>query len=148
VQDTFVRAYEKAGTYKPDGEVDGVLGRQRVRAWLGRISENIVHDYYRHEPQITFMDEGELPPEDPVDPTRDTGGSEKLRRLEDALAQLSEREQEVLRATAMWYKPGERQQRLPNSEMKKLAASWNTSSDNIRQIRGRALAKLRASMET
>jgi RNA polymerase sigma factor (sigma-70 family) len=148
VQDTFVRAYEKAGTFKPDPDGDSVTGRRRARAWLGRISENIVSDYFRREPKVVFMDEDELPEQvDPEESVPSGPSAARLERLERVLAQLSDREQEVLRATAMWYWPGQRQQRLPNSVMTKLAASLSTSADNVRQIRVRAMTKVRKLME-
>ena len=60
MQDTFIRAYERARTYRPpdDGD-DTQLRRRRVRAWLAQISENIFFDSFRNEPQIT-LDEDEV----------------------------------------------------------------------------------------
>jgi RNA polymerase sigma factor (sigma-70 family) len=149
VQDTFVRAYERAKSYIADDGLDEQMARWRLRGWLGTISENIMRDYFRREPQIVFMEEDELPAAEDVDPMpEDTSRSERRRRMEKAMETLTEREQDVLRVTAMWYKPGQRQQRLPNSVMTNLASSWDTTPDNIRQIRGRAISKLKSLMET
>jgi RNA polymerase sigma factor (sigma-70 family) len=149
VQDTFIRVYQKARTFKPVENEDAVVAGRRVRGWLGQISENIVHDSFRNEPQVVFMDEDELPDrgDSGNSAANSQTSSERLKRLEKVMASLTDREQEVLRATAMWYRPGQRQQRLPNSVMNKLATSLNTTSDNIRQIRSRAMAKVRKSME-
>jgi RNA polymerase sigma factor (sigma-70 family) len=147
VQDTFIRAYERAGTYRPpDDSDDTQLRRRRVRAWLARISENIFFDSFRNEPQIT-LDEDEVAEHPSPDPPKDEAPPPHLIELEQALGQLSEAEQDVLRVTATWYRPGERHQRLPNSVMQQLASSLNTTPDNVRQIRLRALAKLRKIMK-
>lgn len=144
VHDTFIRAYEKAATYRaPQEPEDPSTGRRRARAWLGRISQNILRDYFRNAPQITFTDELEYAQDPSPDSAADETPPQRLTRLEEALRQLSEAEQEVLRVTATWHQPGERHQRLPNSVMQRLASSLNTTPDNIRQIRVRALNKLR-----
>jgi DNA-directed RNA polymerase sigma subunit (sigma70/sigma32) len=93
------------------------------------------------------MEEGELPPAENLELLEDGGACERYEELEKAMGTLTEREQDVLRTTAMWYKPGQQQQRLPNSVMKALASTWNTSPDNIRQLRVRAIAKLKRSMK-
>lgn len=147
VQDTFVRAYERAASYIPDDTLDGHSARWRVRGWLGQISENIRRDYFRREPQVVFMEEDELPPAEDPDLHEDSGATERYQELEKVMETLTEREQDVLRTTAMWYKPGQRQQRLPNSVMKALAKTWNTTAENIRQVRVRAIAKVKSSMK-
>ena len=147
VHDTFIRAYERAGTYTASGDSDEITARRRVRAWLGRISENIVHDLFRHEPALVLLDEiteDLAAPE--VGVSDDCPPTAELARLEAAFDNLSDREQEVLRTTSFWIKPEQRQQRLPNSVMAKLAASLNTTPENIRQIRARAMSKLRLSL--
>lgn len=151
VQETFVRAFQKSSTYRPDdGASDMTSQRRRVRAWLGRIAENLIKDAFRREPQVVFVEdvtEYDLG-ENVEDADNDCRSySENLRRLEEALEKLTDREQEVLRATAYWYRPGQRQQRLPNTAMAKLAADLNTSADNIRQIRARAMRTLRKLMD-
>ncbi len=148
VQDTFVRAYEKAETYKVDTQAVGDdLDRYRARAWLGRISENIFRDYFRHQPHVDFLDAADIPEgEQPPVPPDHEEPSHRANCLEQALGELTMREQDVLRATALWYQPGQRQQRMPNSAMKQLASSLDTTPANIRQIRVRAMNKLRALM--
>ncbi len=149
VQETLIRAYQKAGTYKADARVEDQQGQSRlVRGWLGRISENIVHDYFRDQPQVAFIDDYDLAEHPEPDPADTEPASDRLRRLELAMSQLSPREQDVLRETVFWYKPGEKHQRLPNSVMQQLAASLGTTPANIRKIRQRALAKLKNLTET
>jgi RNA polymerase sigma factor (sigma-70 family) len=141
VHDTFIRAYERAATYEePEAAEDGLRHRQ-IRAWLGQIANNIVMDLFRREPQISFVDDKELQ-EVQVREEEPNESCGRLKLLEEALDNLSDREQDVLRATAQWYVPGQKQQRMPNSEMKRLAADLQTSAANIRQIRLRAIRKL------
>jgi len=93
VQDTFIRAYERAGTYRPpDDSDDALLRRRRVRAWLARISENIFLDSFRNEPQITLVDDDELAEHSSPDPPTDEAPPPHLMELEQALGQLSEAE--------------------------------------------------------
>jgi RNA polymerase sigma factor (sigma-70 family) len=152
VQDAFVRAYQRAQTYRPDGSAQNDdAGRKQARAWLGRIADNILRDSFRREPQVVFMDESELEAkhdqtvQEESDSPPPSAGALKFER---ALAQLTTREQEVLRVTGFWYERGQRQQRLPNSVMAKLTADLNTTPENIRQIRARATKKLRKIMES
>jgi RNA polymerase sigma factor (sigma-70 family) len=145
VQDTFIRAYERAATYTESEAAEDGLRRRQLRAWLGRIANNIVMDLFRREPQISFVDDIEVYELE----ANEKEGNEScgtLKLLEEALEGLSEREQEVLRATAQWYVPGQRQQRMPNSEMKRLTAKLQTSAANIRQVRVRAIRKLEQAM--
>ncbi|PYR95472.1 MAG: hypothetical protein DMF84_00830 [Acidobacteria bacterium] len=148
VQETFIRAYERASTYRADAAagVDG--SRRRARAWLGGIAENIIRDGFRGQPQVVFMEGTEL--EEKHDQAVEYGGdglTPELDRFAAALAKLSAREQEVLRVTSFWYQPGKAQQRLPNAVMNELAASLGTTPANVRQIRARGMRTLRRMLE-
>ena len=59
VSDTFLRAYEKSATFRLSGAPAEVQERI-VRAWLLRISENIIRDHFRNSPKIVFAEESEL----------------------------------------------------------------------------------------
>jgi DNA-directed RNA polymerase sigma subunit (sigma70/sigma32) len=63
--------------------------------------------------------------------------------IREALATLSERERHVLRVTADWYQPDRVHQRVSKSEMSALARQLQTTAVNIRQIRKRAIDKIR-----
>jgi len=62
--------------------------------------------------------------------------------LDEAIDSLSEREQIVLRTTFQYYQPGKQNQHLPHDVVEDLAESLKTTSDNVRQIRSRALRKI------
>ena len=149
VQDTFIRAYQKANTFTSPAALDTAGQRKAVRAWLGAIGESIAHDYFRNQPMVDFVDDEALETYavQPANDDSDDPASERLDLFEVAWATLTGREQQVLRTTAFWSKPGAKNQRLPNKVMEDLVADLNTTRANIRQIRKRAVAKIREYME-
>jgi RNA polymerase sigma factor (sigma-70 family) len=154
VQDTFHRAFERAHTFDVGDAADPERLRQRTRAWLGRIAQNLVADSFRRVREVsatpyleTLSCEGidEVPdwarrPDEGQEP------SPELDLVYDGLCQLSEVEQDVLRITVLYYRAGGHQ-RLPNDVSAELAARWSTTNENIRAIRSRALKKLKAYVE-
>ncbi len=145
VQETFRRAFERADTFSPQGITEQERLRRRVRAWLGRIAQNLLADRLRsirevsaspYLERVTTDDLDDAPPSTP-----------ELRLLREALSKLSEREQDVLRVTALYQKAGEHQ-RLPNAVSQKLAQRWDTSNDNVRAIRSRAMKKVKSFMHS
>jgi RNA polymerase sigma-70 factor, ECF subfamily len=146
VSDTFLRAYDKAATFKLSGASPADQQRA-VRAWLMRISENIVRDYFRNSPMVAFVEAGDLDEgqnvRQHVSAANDDVPDSRLNLVEEGLKTLSDREQRVLRETVFWYADGAVQQRMPHAAMQKLASELDTTPANIRQLRVRALAKLR-----
>ncbi len=147
VIEAFKRAYEKAATYEPVGTSDRDVPRRNVRAWLGTIAHNLVMDQLRR-PDSGLRLVGEWEPlEESIRPLGDGDFTPEHQLLHEALATLSANERRVLEVTTQFSAPGEKHQRLPNGVAQDLAKSLETSVDNIRQLRKRALAKLRAYME-
>lgn len=156
VQDALVKAFAKASTLQHENDLDVDSQRRLVRSWLGTICANIVRDYFRGQPEVDFVDEDVLDAHESCDSgqvleesdvTDDSQSVTRLRLMEEAMQTLTEREQEVLRTTGMWYKAGQKAQRLPNQVMTELAASLKTSPLNIRKIRERAIAKIKSYIE-
>jgi RNA polymerase sigma factor (sigma-70 family) len=157
VQDALVRAFQKADTLQNERNLDADDQRRLVRAWLGTLCENIVRDYFRGQPEVDFVDEDVLDAYESCgssqveDHLADKDGSQpatRLQLMEEALQTLTEREQEVLRTTGMWYKAGQKAQRLPNHIMTELTTSLKTNPGNIRKIRERGIAKIKSYIET
>jgi hypothetical protein len=48
---------------------------------------------------------------------------------------------------ALYFRPGEEHQRLPNEVSAELAKRWETTSENVRAIRSRATKKLKEYLE-
>ena len=148
VSETFFRAYRNATLYNAAGIKDADRIRRRTRAWLGRIAQRLVLDALRgaqRMPTYQFKaDEWDSIPEESDLPSRD---ETLVWQVEDAIKQLTEREQTVIRVTFEWYQPGLPHQRLPNDVVAELSETLKTTPENLRQIRRRALAKIRRILE-
>jgi RNA polymerase sigma factor (sigma-70 family) len=141
VQETFFRAFARASSYSTGDAWDEASQRRRSRAWLGRIAERLLADWLQDarevsaSPYLDTLAEPEPPPP--------SSRSPKLRLLREALDTLNERERDVLRVAALYFRPGEEHQRLPNDVSAELARRWQTTNENIRAIRSRATKKLK-----
>ncbi len=140
VQETFHRAFERARTFEAGDITDAEHLRRRTRAWLGRIALNLLADYLRNVREVSATPYLERLSCDEIE--RPAPPSHELSSICDALDRLSEREQDVLRVTALYQRAGDHQ-RLPNAVSAELAARWGTTNENIRAIRSRALKKLK-----
>lgn len=147
-QEVFLRAHRYANSYdaakagKPPSASDtAVESRRRVRAWLGRIATNVVTDELsrRAGTRTEILDETIL---DVPQHQDDDDPSSELLAVCTALSELSPREQDVLRTTMLFNKPGAPHQRLPDSASQALASAWATTPTHIRAIRARALKKV------
>jgi RNA polymerase sigma factor (sigma-70 family) len=145
VQETFARAFERASTFSAGDAWTEDAERRRSRAWLGRIAQRLLADWLKGEREVAASPwlDTQAEPEAPPPSSR----SPKLRLLREALDTLSERERDVLRVAALYFRPGEEHQRLPNEVSAELAKRWQTTNENIRAIRSRASKKLRDYLE-
>jgi RNA polymerase sigma factor (sigma-70 family) len=146
VQDTFMKVFDGASTFNCADACEPSVQISKSRGWLVRISENLIRDRFRRQPEVCTVDEDELERH-----SSGTGGdpdqtslpeSERLRLLKFGLAQLSDTEQTVLRATMFWWQPDQQHQRMPHEAMTQLSKHVGKSPEAIRQIRLRALKKL------
>lgn len=145
VHDTFQRAFDKAATFRPSESVDDDSQRRWTRAWLGRIARNLILDALSSRKEVLASDslEREESPAPPSSGRKDP----RLDALERVFADLNDREQDILRVTAMYHRAGERNQRLPNDVSQELAQRWGITSENVRAIRMRALKKVQLAMQ-
>jgi RNA polymerase sigma factor (sigma-70 family) len=142
VQETFFRAFERAHTFTPGDCVDGDELSRRARGWLGRIAQHLLADWLDGRREIAASPFLETVPGRDEDAPR-SSRSPRRELVRAALDELSERERDVLRVSALYHRPGEEHQRLPNAVAAELATRWGTSGENIRAIRSRAMKKLR-----
>lgn len=151
VQETFWRAFKKAATFTPLGTDDDEAATRRVRAWLGKIAFRLVLTAVRRQNRrvklVTDVD-GRIescPDEHTV--RRELTEEEELVRhgLADA---LNKRERDVLRSFASYYDPESEHQYPPVGVIAELCERFATTEENIRQIRRRALKKLRNYIDT
>jgi RNA polymerase sigma factor (sigma-70 family) len=149
VADTFRRVIAKgAATYQGAENGDPEYRLRRVQAWLTTIAERLAYDMLvarRRHPVIQIEQEEWQE----VHASLDDAVSDKtttVRHLIESI--LSDREQDVILTTFHWYDPDRAHQKLPENVLSDLACRWNTSQDNIRQIRSRALSKLKPALES
>lgn len=143
-QETFHRAFERAHTFEAGDIVDPDHQRMRVRAWLGRIATNLLTDHLHRLREVSATPYIDRVTCDAIDEDGPPSSSPQARAVSDALDELSERERDVLRVSALHYRAGEEHQRLPNDVSAELASRWGTTNDNVRAIRVRAMKKLKA----
>lgn len=152
-QEVFLRAHRYADSYdaakagNPASAADTVVeSRRRVRAWLGRIATNAVKDELsrRAGTRTEVLDEAV---HDAPEHQDDGDPSPQLLAVCTALSELGPRDQDVLRTTMLYNKPGAPHQRLPDSASQALASAWTTTPTHIRAIRARALKKVAARAE-
>jgi RNA polymerase sigma factor (sigma-70 family) len=145
VQETFFRAFARAETYAAGEAGDEDSERRRTRAWLGRIAQRLLADWLADAREISASPllETLAGPEQSPPSSR----SPRLRLMCEALDTLSERERDVLRVAALYFRAGEEHQRLPNQVSAELSRRWQTSAENIRAIRSRATKKLKSYLE-
>jgi len=152
-QEVFLRAHRYADSYdaekagKPPSASDSAIeSRRRVRAWLGTIATNVIKDELSRlaGTSTEILDEAvlDVPTQLDIDDP-----SPELLAVCTALSELSPRDQDVLRTTMLYNKPGATHQRLPDSASQALANAWTTTPTNIRAIRARALKKVAARAE-
>jgi len=94
MQETMLRAFRSLGTYRPEG---------KFRAWVFRIAVNLARDWIRRQPRepSVSLDDGEDPPvavslRTIAPPDASMGRREGSKRVETAIARLSEADREVL----------------------------------------------------
>ena len=146
VQETFFRAFERAHTFTR-GDAEGDDLSRRARGWLGRIAQNLLADWLEGRREIAASPFLETVPGRDEDAPR-SSRSPRRELVRAALDELSERERDVLRVSALYHRPGEEHQRLPNAVAAELATRWGTTGENIRAIRSRAMKKLRDMLTT
>jgi RNA polymerase sigma factor (sigma-70 family) len=146
LQITFILAFKKAHTFDAGNEGDPVSYRRRVRAWLGTIANNVTCNILRGSDALNraIVDPNIL---DGVLERQPEGQSPKADLIRDVLETFSEREKDIILETTLYYKAGEGHQRLPNEASRELSRRWNTTTENIRAIRSRALRKIKAAIE-
>ena len=145
VQETFYRAFDRAETFEAAPGWDADSERRRTRAWLGRIAQRLLADWLAGSREVSASPYLDTLAEPEAEPS--SSRSPKLRLMREALDTLSERERDVLRASALYFRRGEEHQRLPNEASAELARRWQTTSENVRAIRSRALKKVKQYLE-
>ena len=143
VVETFMRVFESGcHAFKPSGVDDPLANRLRVRAWLSQIAKRLIQDILRgrrDKPEARIEQEALQN----VAETANEGASKTTIEVCQLMEKvLSEREQDVLRTTALWWDPGKTHQKLPEEVLADLGKRWGMTAENARQVRKRAMKKL------
>ncbi|HKQ79612.1 MAG TPA: sigma-70 family RNA polymerase sigma factor [Blastocatellia bacterium] len=149
-QETFIRAYEKSHTFKGKIFDDATQERKWARAWLGKIANNLLIDKLRKKKGALLLSyddekvrrEAEWKRVDASLPKSSGHGF-----VQEALELLAEKERQILRLAALNYSPGDKELRIPESDLDELAKTYNVSKDSIRQTKKRAKEKVRKYLE-
>lgn len=151
VQETFIKAYEKAHTFKGLASDDVVQERKWTRAWLGKIANHLLVDRLRKKKGVLLLsydDEKIKAQAEWVRLTTRLPKSSGHRLVHEALEQLSEKEQRILRLAALNYSPGDKELRIPDSDLDELSQTYGVPKDSIRQTKKRAKEKVRKYLES
>ncbi len=142
VNDVFLRVYERANQYNGKAPKDEDYRRRSVLAWMGRIVRNLAVD----SGSSISVEAEELGEDEIRVASRSNSTSlesaENMTLISDALAELTERERDIILVTYDYVRSNHAHNRLPNAVAKDLASKWNTTTTNIRQIRHRARKKI------
>ena len=146
IRDRFYNVYSRAETFKTGEITDPIKLDRRIKAWLSQIAKNELRQLlkttipylnkHKFTESTTTKEPSELSPylrnDAPVRIERDL--------IDKALNSLSEREKDVL-LTYTRFQEGKK--KLPTEELERLSTLYDTTSDNLRQIRSRALKKVK-----
>jgi RNA polymerase sigma factor (sigma-70 family) len=144
-QETLIRVYRKAHTFKPLANGNPDHARARIRAWMGQIANRLFLSALRRTLVVDPIDElSDVPLLPPVQDGHAPGPllSERRRLIAQALRTLTERERDVLLASFAWYELDGGCHRMPSEELATLKERFQTTAVNIRQIRARAFDKV------
>lgn len=146
VHNTFLKVYLRAETFKTEGETDEVKLERRIKAWLSQIAKNEMMQLlkttipYLNNHKFTENDTSTEPADLPSYLRDDEPTSIERDLIDRALASLPERDRDVL-LTYTRFQKGKK--KLPTEELERLATLYDTTSENLRQIKSRAFKKVK-----
>ena len=142
-QSTIQKIYIKAKTYNPDRATG-------IKAWMGRIAYNEFIDYFNKFNQ-NFVLVNEMPDveEDVQEDEDERAITEKLLDLKEdqiknLLSNLSAKEFKILMTCMSYFQIDNPNAHLPDDVINDLCSEFNVKSDALRQIKRRAILKLKS----
>jgi RNA polymerase sigma factor (sigma-70 family) len=150
---TFMRVYDRASTFKDGGIRDAKRLNLRIKAWLGKIAQNELLQLLREEKKQKEktssvlevygaknndweddFDKEEVSEEIPLNVNQQL--------LARALATLKERDRDILLTYYDFFQPDNPTLKLPRKEIQKLSGLYDTTPAHLRKIKQRALEKV------
>lgn len=145
VQNTFVRVFERAGTFDAQ-KIKAYQQAAGVKAWLGRIADNEHKALLRQlvpPTQLTIVEDLAIYEADYVDdPTQESDKaplSVQQVLLEEALSSLTDTERYILMNSLAYEEEGKY---LPSAFIASTCATFSISKVNFRKIKSLALKKV------
>lgn len=127
----------------PDYDYD--THRTRFETWMSRIASRAACDIRIEltlgDEELSKMNLSVSPVEYEVEGVQDAEPNLNLRLVEEAMAQLSEKESDILRTYIMYDTDSKRH--VPDKILEELKTKYQTSNVNLRKIKSRALEKVR-----
>ncbi|TAJ13756.1 sigma-70 family RNA polymerase sigma factor [Marinilabiliaceae bacterium JC017] len=146
-QNTFTTIFLKADQFFELDELPPDKQVKRLKAWISKIACNEMQMLLRQlreekekmvcSDNLSFI--GDTPTSDKAP------DSTKIKLIKKALESLSEKDRDVL-ITYISYQDGNK--KLPSAEIQRLSKIWKVHPDSLRQIRKRALDKVKKFVET
>ncbi len=149
-QETFINAFRKIKDFDLSKETDPNKHEVVIKAWLGRIANNCFNKEYAKRKNEVYLDDLKTKPvEESFDLFESLYGDDPIEipsefriKLQNAMNLLTEEQKHIVLTYA-----GEgcinSKQHLSTEAMNFLCKTHSTSSDNIRQIKKRALDKIK-----
>lgn len=125
-----------------------------IKGWLSRICKNELISYTRKYPlskENAEMDSGTQNIKEQFynsDESTEEPKTIEAQILESAVASLSESERIIVMTYMLYYDPLTPNRHLPDEVLKKLCSDLNTNAGNIRQMKSRAMKKLKDECES
>lgn len=144
VEETMIKVFDGAETYRPNGSKDPDLMRLQIQAWLGKIAQNAVVDWLRtgnYESGVDGLNDIENTEDDTVDDAETPSSPlhDCVRKILDALL---DEERMIVLASLQFYNPQKDSSRLSKEESRRLTQTLGCTQDSLRQKRRRVYRQL------
>lgn len=161
--EVWIRAYERADTYvppptSPSAAVTAASAEVELwtKGWLRSVARSVFFDQVRHASRCLVPERGtglalhpkqnksRRPEDEPADDAAALRARERLKVIFDSIANLPERDRDVVHVSFQWYGPDDQECRIPQEELRYLCKRWGIDEAYIRQIRRRVLKMVEA----
>ena len=134
-QNTMISIYEYCHTFNPS--------KSKLKTWISSIAKNSMRNLLIQSKDLRIDDQLESLLESEIIDTvvaEFEFETDQQKALGEALKTLSDRDQDIL-LTYMMYEDGKKH--LPDNVLQFLLKKYDTTSENLRQLKGRSLKKIK-----
>lgn len=146
-QNTLISVYKYSDTFSCQGETNSEIIKTRIHGWLVSIAKRELLALFKGQQIIIETEEltnEMLGRTDRMEEESSTELSYNEKIVEESLKLLKERDQHIFMTYWLYYEKGEGDQakNLPTEVLEELAAKYETTPENIRQIISRSKKKV------